>query len=461
MISDTVTVSKSLRIPTMAEIQRRRSELMAQQAAQQSVPEPVLPPEDELDDAPSTPPPPDIVPWPTLANAAYHGLAGRAVRTIAPHTEADPAAILLQFLAAFGNIVGPGPHCMVESTRHNLNLFVVLVGESSKARKGTSWRHICRLFSEVDDLWVARRITSARLTADGLIHALRDQEQPTDRRLLVLSEEFAGVLHVLAREKGHLSPLLRCAWDSGNLRTLDRHRSLQATGAHISLIGHITQYELAQHLHRTEAHNGFANRCLWTAVRRSQCLPEGGSLRPEDLAGVARELRRTLDWVGSGTERPPFGRDAAARQLWNDRYPYLSHARAALFGAATSRAEAQVLRLSAIYAALDCSPIVSTPHLEAALAVWDYCSASAALIFIPSASDPIVDRIREALDASPDGLTRDQIRTLFQRHVRSDRIDAALEQLTTLGTITSQKSPGKGRPSTLWSAMEAGGTAPE
>ena len=149
-----------------------------------------------------------------------------------------------------------------------------------------------------------------------------------------------------------------------------------------------------------------------------------------------------------------------ARRLWNDRYPRLSHARAGLLGAATSRAEAQVLCLSAIYAALDSSPIVTTSHLEAALAVWDYCSASAALIFVPAAGDPVVDRIREALDAAPDGLTRDQIRTLFQRHVRSDRIDAALEQLTTLGAITSQKSPGKGRPSTLWSATEAGVAEP-
>lgn len=116
--------------------------------------------------------------------------------------------------------------------------------------------------------------------------------------------------------------------------------------------------------------------------------------------------------------------------------------------------------MSAIYTALDCSPIVATPHLEAALAVWDYCSASAALLFIPSVTDPVVDRIREALDASQNGLSRVQIRTLFHRHVRSERIDAALEQLSTLGTIASQKSLGKGRPSTLWSGIEAADTAP-
>src|SRR5271156_7122929 len=53
------------------------------------------------------------------------------------------------------------------------------------------------------------------------------------------------------------------------LRMLDRDRLVQASGGHLSLIGHITQRELAESLHRTEAHNGFANRCLWACVERS------------------------------------------------------------------------------------------------------------------------------------------------------------------------------------------------
>jgi hypothetical protein len=77
----------------------------------------------------------------------------------------------------------------------------------------------------------------------------------------------------------------------------------------------------------------------------------------------------------------------------------LSHGRA--YGAATSRGEAQVLRLSAIYAALDCSPLVEACHLHAALAVWDYCLASARLFFDDSPIDPTVQRIGKALDAAP------------------------------------------------------------
>jgi hypothetical protein len=438
-------------LPTFADIQRRRAELLGlpYQAAEEE-----LPPAIEQPDPPSPPPPPQRdAGWPSLGPAALHGIAGAVVRTITPHTEADPAAILLQFLAAFGNLVGPAPHCMVESTRHGLNLFVVLVGESSKARKGTSWRQICRLFSEVDDLWVTRRVTTARLSSSGLIHALRDEQLPTDRRLLLLSEEFASVLHVLGREKSHLSPLLRCAWDSGHLRTLDRHQPLQATGTHISLVGHITRHDLAQHLHRTDAHNGFVNRCLWTCVRRSQCLPEGSSPKPDELSALARELRRIVDWV-SNTENKPFCRDQAARDLWIGGYETLSQARPGLYGAATSRAEAQVLRLSAIYAALDTSSVIEPPHLQAALAVWDYCSASAALIFHASTGDAVLDRIRLALDATPEGLTRKEIGALFHGHVSRERIDMALERLTSQGLATNQTTPGRGRPATLWSGID-------
>jgi hypothetical protein len=444
-------------VPTLDDLRRRRAELLdvLPQPQTEHLTQPPDPPSlnpTPPAETPRTPVPGPLV-TPQLGEAALHGLAGLAVRTIAPHTEAHPAAILLQLLAVFGNLAGRGPHCMVDATRHNLNLYVVLVGDSSKARKGTSWSQIARLFAEVDHPWLSTRVTSARLTASGLVHALRDQQPPTDRRLLALSEEFASVLHTLKRSNGHLSPLLRCAWDSGDLPNLEMHQNLQATGTHISLIAHITQRELAQYLPRTEAQNGFANRCLWAWVQRSNCLPEGGSLSTGDLSPVARELRRALDWAAA-TPEILFRRDEAARDLWRDRYPALSQLRPGLRGAATSRAEAQVLRLSAIYAALDSTSVIGLPHLQAALAVWDYCYSSAALLFGTSTGDPIADRIREAIQASNDGLSKYQIRRLFHGHVEGSRIDAALEQLVALGALYAQSEATGGRPATLWSAIE-------
>jgi hypothetical protein len=402
--------------------------------------------------------PPHSNHFPTPAAAALCGLAGQVVRTITPHTEADPVAILLQFLAAFGNLLGPGPHCMVESTRHRLNLFVILVGESSKARKGTSWNHIARLVSEIDQPWLTHRVTNARLNADGLIHALRNDV--ADRRLLILAEEFASVLQMLGRHNGHLSPLLRSAWDTGDLRTLDRYHPLEANGTHISLIGHITQRELAPLIHRNESHNGFANRCLWARVRRSQCLPQPASPAPEELSALARDLRRSLDWA-AGAAPHPFERSQRAQQLWNDRYPALSESRPGLHGAATSRAEAQVLRLSALYAALDSSSVIEQLHLEAALAVWDDCSAAAGLFFHPAAEDEVAAAIHRALDANPDGLSRDQIRKLFHGHISRERIDAALQHLASLGAAAHYTEPGRGRSATMWESATTGELAPE
>jgi hypothetical protein len=339
---------------------------------------------------------------------------------------------------------------MVGATRHTLNLFVVLVGESSKARKGTSWNQISQLFAEVDRNWTENRVTSARLTARGLVGIFG---QPGDRRLLLLAEELASVLHTMGRSRSQLSPLLRCAWDSGALRMLDRDRLLQASGGHLSLIGHITQRELAESLHRSEAHNGFANRCLWACVQRSRCLPEGGNLGAEELSAIARDLRRAVEWAQGETEIL-FRRDQAASKLWNNYYATLSHDRPALHGTATGRAEAQVLRISALYAALDCSPIIQLPHLQAALALWDYCSASAASLFGTCVGDSIADRIREALQASPNGLTRKQIWNLFHGHVSSGSIDQALERLSSLQLVTSRYVSGRGRPTTLWSAVD-------
>jgi hypothetical protein len=184
MISNSFTGLTRPFAPTLADIQRRASEFLDMQQqlelqAQRQVP-----------GAPATQPPAPASFDLKLDQAALYGVAGSVVRALAPHTEAHPAAIPLQLLAAFANAAGSGPHCMVDATRHGLNLFVVLVGESSEVRKGTSWNQIRRLFSEVDHPWVTEGITAARLTPAALIYDLRQQEPATDRRLLTNEESM-------------------------------------------------------------------------------------------------------------------------------------------------------------------------------------------------------------------------------------------------------------------------------
>jgi hypothetical protein len=55
-------------------------------------------------------------PWPDPPAAeAFYGLAGRIVRAIEPASEADPAALLVQTLVAFGNVIGRGAYFEVEA----------------------------------------------------------------------------------------------------------------------------------------------------------------------------------------------------------------------------------------------------------------------------------------------------------------------------------------------------------
>src|SRR5262249_13926753 len=152
----------------------------------------------------------------------------------------------------------------------------------------------------------------------------------------------------------------------------------RATGAHVSLIGHITAEELSRYLSTTEAANGYGNRHLWACARRSKELPEGGRV---DGAALERLQDRLAGAIGFARGVGGMGRDEEAREIWREVYGQLSGERPGLAGSLLGRAEAHVLRLSVLYALLDCSTAVKAPHLMAALAVWDYCDASVRHIF--------------------------------------------------------------------------------
>src|SRR5205823_1307849 len=102
---------------------------------------------------------------------------------------------------------------------------------------------------------------------------------------------------------------------------------------------------------------------------RSKLLPDGGTLPPQRIRELGQHLRQAVD----GARRiGQMSRDAEAKELWANVYPALSEGETGMLGAVTSRAEAQVLRLSMIYALLDSSDVIRVPHLQAALEVWRY-----------------------------------------------------------------------------------------
>jgi hypothetical protein len=395
-------------------------------------------------------------PWPVLDAAALHGLAGDIVETIAPHTETDPVALLVQTLLFFGNVVGRGPHCQVEADRYALNEFGVLVGTTAKARKGTSEGHIRRLYQRVDPTWTDTRIEGGLSSGEGLIWAVRDAVERngeivepgvTDKRLLVIEAEFASTLRVLGRDGNTLSAIIRHAWDGRRLSALTKNSPAHATGAHISFIGHITRDELLRYLGSTEVGNGFGNRFLWLCVRRSNILPEGGELKESALTSLVMRLRRAVDAAIKGHA---ITRDDVARAMWREVYPELSEGKPGLLGAMTSRAEAHVMRLSGIYALLDESPVVTPVHLQAALASWQYCEDSARFIFGEALGDPLADEILYALRTHREGMTRTELSNYFDRHKSTAQINQVLKLLTEQRLASCEKQATGGRAREVW-----------
>ncbi len=141
--------------------------------------------------------------WPAPPDpTVYHGLVGEIVNTIAPETEADPVAILSQLLVAFGAAVGRGAFFQVEATRHHPHEFLVLIGDSARARKGSSWDHVHRLITSADPT-IGGRVLTGLSSGEGLICSVRDPQGQdpgaSDRRLLVIEPEFVSVLKNVSR----------------------------------------------------------------------------------------------------------------------------------------------------------------------------------------------------------------------------------------------------------------------
>src|SRR5262249_6045213 len=135
-------------------------------------------------------------------------------------------------------------------------------------------------------------------------------------------------------------------------------------------------------------------------------------------------------------------------------YPRLSADQPGLLGAICARAEAQTIRLALIYTLLDQAPRIDKAHLEAALATWSYCEASARYIFGEASGDPVADTIMRALRAvGAAGMSRSDIFALFGRNLLINKIDIALNRLLTAGKIRRDVQQTAGRPREMWFAV--------
>ncbi len=409
--------------------------------------------------------------WPILDDAALHGLAGDVVRVIEPHTEADPVALLVSFVSEFGTMLNRGPHMILDGSPHPLLFWPVLVGQSSKSRKGTASRRIESLLSLADESWTRGECKGTLSSGEGLAFAVRDpqyEEQPLkekgcptgesvtvcvdsgveDKRLFLVQSEFGAVLKIMAREGNSLSGVLRDAWDGLTLAPMTKANRVRATSPHIGIVAHVTRDELLRNLTNTETVNGFGNRFVWFAVRRSREVPFSSSPDEADLSALAREIRKVLPVARACGE---LVLSMSARDLWAHSYHDLSADRPGMAGALLGRAEAQVMRLSGLYAVLDGQSTIDLVHLNAALALWQHAEASTRLIFGDSLGDPVADTMLKAIRANGERTDSD-LSALFKGHRTAAELERAKGVLIQAGLAHCATIETEGRPRIVWRA---------
>lgn len=410
------------------------------------------------------------------ASLAYHGLAGEVVRTIDPHTEADPVATLITFLVFFGNIIGDNAHFMATARKHPARIFAVVVGESGKGRKGASLGPIQLLFRAIDPAWVQNGIKEGLSSGEGLIEAVRDEETRTvpitegkgknkeivgyeteiiaegvtDKRVVILEEEFGRVLRTAKREGNTLSAIIRQLFDTGSVSVLTR-TPLKATGAHVSILGQITPDELRKEIKYVDLVNGMANRFLWIMVERSKLLPSGGYFHKLNLEPLVKKIKEVIEF---GKETGELVRDPEADKFWEEIYEPLSTGVTGIVGSVTSRGEVLVMRLACIYALLDRSREIKLIHLQAALELWNYSFKSARYIYgettilkNPNAIK-LLEELKKRKEKGQSSMTRTEVSNeIFNRNVKSDELDSIFKELLSNGfvRVEKEKLPGEKR----------------
>ncbi len=222
-------------------------------------------------------------------------------------------------------------------------------------------------------------------------------------------------------------------------RFLAREGSL-VTWHHVGLLAHITPVELKEKLTSTDAANGFGNRFLWLAVRRTRLVPS-----PESpLAHVVPLLPRLRRAVEDAQHPRELVWTSAAAARWRDLYAELNDCpRRGLAGSITSRAEAQIARLALVYALLDRAADVDVPHLAAAEAVWDYARRSAVHVFGESTGNRHADLVLRLLRSAGE-VDRQTIKEETGLRLGAD-LDAVVSLLVSAGRAVSPVSPWQSR----------------
>jgi hypothetical protein len=411
---------------------------------------------------------------------AFHGIIGDIAQIMVEHCEASPEVLLLHGLVIVGNIVGRSAYVYGGGPQLFPNEYAVFVGDTARGRKGTAyamWEHLAK---RANPDWFDGCFSSQMQSGEGIVQRIRDARygippgkkkkgEPleevlidageSDKRLLIFEAEFSHALKMEQRSGNTLSETLRRAWESPpSLRTDNKNSPLKASDPHISLIGHTTRDELVDTLKAVDLNNGLANRILWGAAQRTGDMPNAEFLDWKNHPKLIEKLKVIFGQRFPNINDPVrFTRESETKNYWDQLYRKLnSEKRSSTIDNVLARDTSHILKIALIFAITDLTQKIERQHLEAALAIADFCRDSARWIFGRATGNKLANNILAALRRSKAGLTRNDIKNdVCYRNTPKTQIETALAELAKnrLATMTLEEAK-KGPRTERWFANE-------
>ena len=431
-----------------------------------------LPPDSNEPDAINTPP---VVP---NLNEAMPADLMSAVALACNGTEAHPMAVALHYLIYFAAHVGAQRFIRIGNNHQPLSIYGLLAGRTGKV-KGTARSQVAIVF----DLATQRlseqhgykppRIVTGLSSGEGLINLLQDPtetiEGVTDKRLLVEQTEFSAVMNQNLRRGNILTDTLRDAYDGETLST----QTLQprtATTPHVSLIGHITPYQLINHeCFTSQSFNGSMNRFLIFYANREQyvAIPRAYT---QDQADVLAEWLAAAIWrarqnIKTDDYQNKTGQEMhltpAAEELLHNEYEHREKHEDKLpepLASLLARQREHVWRIAALLALIDTDNDPNTideQHMLYAYHWVDYSNQSLRYLLQTANHEAqqeqavaLSERVLHAIQVinNGQGCTTTDIHDHFNRHLKgadlSKAIDVLLHEVPPRITCQKQKTQG-------------------
>ena len=417
---------------------------------------------------------------PTIRPEAFYGIHGEIAMAGSAHTEAVPATLAVNVLARFCATLGREPIVQIGDDRRSLRPYVLIIGPTSRGRKGTSAQLPNQIFGHVDTmLGHPLRCETTVSSGEGLVWMTRDpivggmgeivDHGIADKRVLLEISEFSGVLAQAKRESSVMTANLRDAWDGRRLSTPNKNSPCSATGAHFVAIGHITREEFTKLLTSTDIANGFANRFMMVWSARQKVVDDPQPTPEHLIFNFAQRLAAAVQAAWQRHDKPVLLSDAAKSRWKVIRRDLEARSRATNVASLMARCDTYVRILAAAIALINMEQVVESRHLDAALAWVDYWEDTANFCFTAAAeydsmiqaktvSDEIVAAI---LKHGGKSVARSIVfNEVTNRGKRKDRPNAVLERAVT--ALQNEAPPrvvidtvlGKGRPKNQFSLAQ-------